>query len=42
MLNDPDEQEQYKELLTTIDDETLKVLISVVEMIQDRDAFAAK
>ena len=36
VLNDPDEQEQYKELLSTIDDATLKVLISVVEMIQDR------
>lgn len=36
VLNDPDEQEQYKELLRTIDEATLKMLISVVEMIQER------
>lgn len=36
VLNDPDEQAQYKELLKTIDEATLKVLISVVEMIQKR------
>lgn len=36
VLNDPHEQAQYKELLRTIDEPTLKVLISAVEMIQDR------
>lgn len=36
VLNDPGEQAQYKELLRTIDEATLKVLISVVEIIQDR------
>lgn len=34
VLNDPEEQEQYKQLLSTLDEETLKVLISAVEMIQ--------
>lgn len=34
VLNDPEEQEQYKQLLTTLDEKTLKVLISAVEMIQ--------
>ena len=36
VLNDPKEQEQYKKLLTTLDDETLKMLISVVEIIRGR------
>lgn len=34
VLNDPEEQEQYKQLLTSLDEDTLKVLISAVEMIQ--------
>lgn len=36
VLNDPKEQEQYKQLLSTLDEETLKVLISAVEIIQAR------
>ncbi|AOV07629.1 glucose PTS transporter transcription antiterminator GlcT [Sporosarcina ureilytica] len=36
VLKDPVEQEQYKQLLTTIDDETLKTLITVVEMIREK------
>lgn len=36
VLNDPKEQEQYKQLLSTLDEETLKVLISAVEMIRER------
>ena len=28
VLNDPEEQEQYKQLISTLDEETLKVLIS--------------
>lgn len=36
VLNDPAEQEQYKQLVSTLDEETLKVLISVVEIIQER------
>ncbi|MEK5038002.1 glucose PTS transporter transcription antiterminator GlcT [Sporosarcina sp. FSL K6-3457] len=36
VLNDPDEQEQYKQLLSSIDEDTLKVLISAVEIIQQR------
>ncbi|WP_318617409.1 glucose PTS transporter transcription antiterminator GlcT [Sporosarcina sp. YIM B06819] len=36
VLNDPDEQEQYKQLLSSIDEDTLKVLIAAVEMIQQR------
>lgn len=36
VLKDPVEQEQYKELLLTIDDDTLKTLISVVEMIREK------
>lgn len=36
VLKDPVEQEQYKQLLHTIDDETLKTLITVVEMIREK------
>ena len=36
VLNDPEEQEQYKQLLSTLDEETLRVLISAVEIIQER------
>jgi transcriptional antiterminator len=36
VLNDPEKQEQYKQLLSTIDGETLKMLISVVEVIRER------
>lgn len=36
ILKDPNEQEQYKQLLTTLDEETLKMLISVVEIIRER------
>lgn len=36
VLNDPKEQEQYKQLLSTLDEDTLKVLISAVEIIQAR------
>lgn len=36
VLNDPKEQEQYKQLLSTLDEETLKMLISVVEIIRER------
>ena len=36
VLNDPEKQEQYKQLLSTIDEETLKMLISVVEIIRER------
>lgn len=36
VLNDPDEQEQYKQLLSTLDEDTLKVLISAVELIRER------
>lgn len=36
VLKDPKEQEQYKELLTTLDEDTLRMLISVVEMIRER------
>ena len=36
VLNDPKKQAQYKQLLSTIDDETIKTLISVVEVIRDR------
>lgn len=36
VLNDPKKQEQYKQLLSTIDEETIKMLISVVEVIRDR------
>lgn len=36
VLNDPKEQEQYKQLLSTLDEETLKMLISVVEVIRER------
>ena len=36
VLNDPTEQEQYKQLVSTLDEDTLKVLISVVEIIQER------
>lgn len=36
VLKDPSEQQQYKQLLTTIDEETLKILISVVEMIREK------
>ena len=36
VLNDPEEQEQYKQLISTLDEETLKVLISAVEIIQER------
>jgi transcriptional antiterminator len=36
VLNDPEKQAQYKQLLSTIDGETLKMLISVVEVIRER------
>lgn len=36
VLNDPTEQEQYKQLLSSLDDKTLKVIVSVVEVIQSR------
>lgn len=36
VLNDPAEQEQYKQLLSSIDEDTLKVLIAAVEIIQQR------
>src|SRR6185312_1990491 len=36
VLNDPEEQEQYKQLLSTLDEETLKVLISAVEIVRER------
>lgn len=36
VLKDPKEQEQYKQLLSTLDEETLKMLISVVEIIRER------
>lgn len=36
VLNDPYEQEQYKQLLSNLDEDTLKVLIAAVEMIQQR------
>ena len=36
VLNDPDEQEQYKQLLSTLDEDTLKVLIAAVELIRER------
>lgn len=36
VLNDQDEQEQYKQLVSTLDEDTLKVLISAVEIIQER------
>ncbi len=36
VLNDPEKQEQYKQLLSTIDGETIKMLISVVEIIRER------
>lgn len=36
VLNDPEEQAQYKQLLFALDEETLKVIISAVEMIQQR------
>ncbi len=36
VLNDPVEQEQYKQLLTSLDEKTLKVIVSVVEVIQQR------
>ena len=36
VLNDPKEQEQYKQLLSSLDDETLKMLITVVEIIRER------
>lgn len=36
VLNDQDEQEQYKQLVSTLDEDTLKVLISTVEIIQER------
>ncbi|QUW22462.1 PRD domain-containing protein [Sporosarcina sp. Marseille-Q4063] len=36
VLNDPEKQAQYKQLLSTIDEETIKMLISVVEVIRER------
>ena len=36
VLNDPEKQAQYKQLLSTIDEVTMKTLISVVEVIRDR------
>lgn len=36
VLNDPEEQEQYKQLISTLDEETLKILISAVEIIRER------
>ena len=36
VLKDPGEQEQYKQLLTALDDKKLKMLISVVEIIRER------
>lgn len=36
VLNDPEEQEQYKQLISTLDEKTLKVLISAVEIIRER------
>ena len=36
VLNDPEEQEQYKQLISTLDEDTLKVLIAAVEIIQAR------
>jgi transcriptional antiterminator len=36
VLNDPYEQEKYKQLLSNLDEDTLKVLIAAVEMIQRR------
>ena len=34
VMKDPGEQEQYKQLLSNIDEETLKVIISAVEIDQ--------
>jgi len=36
VLNDPEEQEQYKQLISTLDEGTLKVLISATELIQEQ------
>ena len=36
VLKDLDEQKQYKELLYNVDDHTLKVIISAVELIRTR------
>lgn len=36
VLKDPDEQKQYKELLYNLDEDTLKVIISAVELIRKR------
>ncbi|MBS4179277.1 glucose PTS transporter transcription antiterminator GlcT [Lederbergia citrea] len=36
VLKDPDEQTQYKQLLSNLDDEKLKVIISAVEIIHKR------
>lgn len=35
VLNDPTEQEQYKQLVSTLEEDTLKVLISAVEIIRE-------